>query len=149
MSNGSATKLLQWLRGARERETARALADGNRDEAGERERLEALRSWQEDYLWRQRKQLRKGVITRSQLERWQGFVRQLGNVIESQHGVVTRHEQEVRELEREWRESRVELSAANRLAEREEMRARDEERRREQAEVDEAALHARRPPSAR
>lgn len=144
MSRAKSLKLLQLLRGAREREAARSYAATSADEAGERERLESLESWQQDYLQRQRDCIQEGRVSPTQLQLWRGFIDHLEGAVQRQRTVVNNRVRETQAREQDWTDSRKEQSAADTLASRADADARREEAKREQNETDEAARRRRR-----
>lgn len=144
MSRSKSLKLLQLLRSAREREAARSYAATSAQEAGERERLESLESWQADYLRRQRDCIQEGQISPTQLRLWRGFIDQLDAAVQRQRSVVNNRARETQARERDWADTRKDQSAVDTLASRAKAEAGREEAQREQNETDEAARRRRR-----
>jgi flagellar protein FliJ len=138
MRNTGNLPTLKRLASHAESSQARQLALAQSQARREEERLQQIASYFADY--HQQLQAAGGSVTPAELASRRAFVARLGRALSDQQGTVARCQQAVASEQQRWETARTQARTIERLAERRQESADAERARREQRQLDEAAL---------
>ncbi len=136
MTKSDRFRPLQHVASSRERDAARALGESERRRLEELQRLEALRQYHAEYLERFRSAQQHGMTVGRLLE-YQAFLAKLEKAVEHQADVVRRWEAEAGRRQQAWREKHTRSRVMDKVLENLQDAERQEDDRREQADLDE------------
>lgn len=130
---------VQRLKQSRERDAARALGERQQALAAERQRLEELLRYREDYLARYQATLGRGGLAVAALQEYRVFLDRLDQAIAQQQDAIEKAARTRDQRRDQWLATRVDTRAIDKVVASRRRELAHQGRKREQAEMDEHA----------